>query len=138
MTATAYIYRALWEVEHPELPLKRLIAEARADLDVMAAGDGARIVGDPTWTTSGDKLICEAPAEPVPPPAANPVDEAKVIRACRGERIQLNRREILAAIAKLQRENPEMTHRDIANRLRRSVSNVRQILAIGRQAAAHG
>lgn len=135
---SAYTYRAIFEIERPELPLKNLIAEARVELDVMAAGDGARLVGEPIFTTSGDKLICEVPAEPLPSPEFVDVDQAKVIRACRGERIQLNRAEIVAAMEKLQREHPEMSYRDIAARLRRSASSLRKIRERATRAVACG
>ncbi|MFG1776637.1 hypothetical protein ACGFIG_09430 [Micromonospora sp. NPDC049048] len=62
---TAYTYRALWEIGDTSRPRSALIAEASAALDVMAANDGARIVGDPTWTVAERRLVCEAPAVPL-------------------------------------------------------------------------
>ena len=61
-----YTYRAMWEIADPERPRSALIAEACGALDAMARTDGARITGQPTWTVAGDRLICEAPAVPLP------------------------------------------------------------------------
>lgn len=60
-----YTYRAIWEIGDPSRPLSALKTEACAALDVMAAGDGARIIGEPRWTVAGRRLVCEAPAVPL-------------------------------------------------------------------------
>lgn len=65
MTTTGYLYRAVWPIQATDRPRSALIAEAAAALDVMAAGDGCRIAGEPTWTVAGDRLLCEAPAVPL-------------------------------------------------------------------------
>lgn len=62
---TTYVYRAIWPITDTDRTVRSLIAEACAGLDAMANADGARIVGDPVWTVSGDRLVCEAPAEPL-------------------------------------------------------------------------
>lgn len=65
-------YRALFPILDEERPRSVLIAEACAVLDGMAKRDGARIVGAPVWTVAGDRLVCEAPAEALPPPEEKP------------------------------------------------------------------
>jgi len=62
---TTHAYLALWPITDPSRPRAALIAEASAALDVMAATDGARIVGTPEWAVAGDRLICRVPAVPV-------------------------------------------------------------------------
>nr|PZM91076.1 MAG: hypothetical protein DIU77_17160 [Thermocrispum agreste] len=61
----SHVYRAIWPITDTDRPISALIAEASAALDVMARHDGARIVGEPTWTVAGERLVCEAPAEPL-------------------------------------------------------------------------
>lgn len=60
-----YAYLAMWEIGDTDRPRSALIAEASAALDVMAANDGARIVGEPQWAVAGDRLVCRAPAVPL-------------------------------------------------------------------------
>lgn len=61
----SYVYRAIWPITDVDRPISVLITEASAALDVMARHDGARIVGEPTWTLAGERLVCEAPAAPL-------------------------------------------------------------------------
>ena len=61
------IYRAMWEIRDIDRPRSVLIAEASGALDAMAAKDGARITGEPTWTVAGETLMCEAPADLMEP-----------------------------------------------------------------------
>lgn len=60
MTGLTYIH--IFPIADLDRPISALIAEACMDLDAMAADAGARIVGDPKWTVSGERLICRAPA----------------------------------------------------------------------------
>lgn len=60
-----FAYLAMWEIGDTDRPRAALIAEASAALDVMAANDGARIVGTPDWAVAGNRLICRAPAVPL-------------------------------------------------------------------------
>ncbi|WP_043535502.1 hypothetical protein [Salinispora tropica] len=69
---TGHVYRAVWPILDDTRTASALIAEASAGLDAMARTDGARITGQPTWTVTGDRLVCEAPADPLP--ADEPVD----------------------------------------------------------------
>lgn len=61
----SHVYRAIWPITDADRPISVLITEASAALDVMARHDGARLVGEPTWTVAGERLVCEAPAEPL-------------------------------------------------------------------------
>lgn len=71
---TGHLYRAVWPILDDTRTRSTLIAEASAGLDAMARTDGARITGPATWTVTGDRLVCEAPAQPLP--ADEPVDVA--------------------------------------------------------------
>jgi hypothetical protein len=59
---TGYTFRASWPILDPERPLAALRAEACRDIDVLAADENSRIVGDITWTVVDSRLIAEAPA----------------------------------------------------------------------------
>jgi len=72
MTATTHHYLALWPILDDTRTASALIAEASASLDPMATRDGARIVGPPSWIVAGDRLVCMAPARPLPPPEPEP------------------------------------------------------------------
>jgi hypothetical protein len=65
---TGFVYRAMWEIADDDRPTSALIAEAAGALDAMAKADGARITGIPQWTVAGERLVCEAPADPLPLP----------------------------------------------------------------------
>ncbi|MGX4657075.1 hypothetical protein ACWCHM_26000 [Micromonospora sp. SCSIO 07396] len=75
MTMT-YIYRAVWPITDLDRTRSELITEASAGLDAMARTDGARITGQPVWTVAGDRLLCEAPAVPLPDEAVDTTDLA--------------------------------------------------------------
>jgi len=62
---SGYTYVHIWPITDLDRPISALRAEACAVLDAMAAQAGARIVGDPVWTVSGERLICRAPARPL-------------------------------------------------------------------------
>ncbi|MFF0823028.1 hypothetical protein ACFYUR_21925 [Micromonospora haikouensis] len=73
---TTYLYRAMWPITDPDRTRSALIAEASAGLDAMARTDGARLTGQPVWTVAGDRLLCEAPAGPLPDEAVDTTDLA--------------------------------------------------------------
>jgi len=77
---TGMTYLAVWPIVDDSRPASALIAEAAGSLDIMAARDGARIVGDPTWTVAGDRLVCSATAEPLPATAPAPDPDVEVLR----------------------------------------------------------
>lgn len=72
-------YRAIWPINDDSRTRSALIAEASGSLDAMALRDGAKIVGAPVWTVTGDRLVCEAPAVRVEPSAVEDPD-AMVVR----------------------------------------------------------
>lgn len=127
-----HTYLAIFEIDDMYAPLSELIALATPELAVMAAGDGARITGELTWTVSGDRLVCEAPAVPVPLDVPE-IDLVAVERACQGEDVPLSRRELLAAVARLERQN--LSAGEIARRLRRSARTVQRCRQAERQRA---
>ena len=63
---STHTYWAVWPILDIDLPRSVLVAEACAALDAMAARDGAHLTGQPTWTVTGDRLVCTAPSQPLP------------------------------------------------------------------------
>jgi hypothetical protein len=61
------VYRHIWPIVDDSLPLSVLRVEAAAVLDAYAARAGCRLVGEPRWTVSGDRLAVEVPAVPAAP-----------------------------------------------------------------------
>lgn len=59
---TGYTFRAWWPILNAARPLAMLKVEACAEIDAMAAAEGARIVGEITWETFAGYLIADAPA----------------------------------------------------------------------------
>lgn len=57
-------YVHVWRIVDDTRPLSQLRDEALAAVDVLAGWAGARLVGDPTVTVAGDRLVLEAPAVP--------------------------------------------------------------------------
>lgn len=102
---TSYNYEAIFEITDVDRPGSALYAEACAGLDAMAAGDGARLIGDPTWAIHGERLVITCLAEPLDA-EMDPdeyVDEIAVERACRGDTVRLTRAEIVAAVRRMYR-----------------------------------
>lgn len=60
----SFVYRAMWEIEDEDRTRSALVAEASGALDTMARHDGARLVGDVSWTVAGNRLVAEASAVP--------------------------------------------------------------------------
>jgi hypothetical protein len=60
-------YVHVWVIEDLDRPMSALIAEACRDLDRHVQLAGGRIVGQPQWTVSGDRLVCVAPARACDP-----------------------------------------------------------------------
>ena len=77
----SHTYLVIFEIVDDDRPLSALRAEASAALDAMAARDGARLTAtrDPKWTFTGNRLVCEFPAEPAgdPAPAGQVAERAK-------------------------------------------------------------
>ena len=69
MTAAELTYVAVWPIVDPARPAAKLIAEARAELDIMAELAGVRIIKKPTWSVSTDaqRLVCLATARTFDP-----------------------------------------------------------------------
>jgi hypothetical protein len=131
MPEQPHTYLAIFEIDDLGAPMLELIRYAEPEVAVMAAGDGARIVGDLTWTVAGDRLVCEAPAIPVPLDMPE-IDVIAVERACRGDAVPLSRRELLAAVARLERQG--LSAKEISRRLHRSsrtVQRCRQLQRVG-------
>lgn len=65
---TGYVFRARWPITDDGYTLSQLRVQAAALIDDLAARHGARIVGDITWTLTGEgtALLAEAPARPRP------------------------------------------------------------------------
>lgn len=61
---SGHFYFAVWPILDLDRTLSELRAEATAGLDAMAAGDGARLDGEPQWAVCGDRLVCWASARP--------------------------------------------------------------------------
>ncbi|MFI1197727.1 hypothetical protein ACH4T9_31325 [Micromonospora sp. NPDC020750] len=115
---TTYTYRAVWPITDPDRTRSALIAEASAGLDAMARTDGARLTGQPAWTVAGDRLLCEAPAVPLPDEAVDTTDLA-------------DRNVVVLRLAGLR-----WSDRQIAATTGVPRSTVRDILARDRQPAA--
>jgi hypothetical protein len=129
-----HIYRAIFVIEDPDVPLSQLLQAAAPELAVMAAGDGARLIGDITWTVVGDRLIGEAPAAPVPAPDCD-VDEIAIERVCDGDsRVNLTREERLIAIARMRRHG--VSSKEMGRRLKISQRQVHRHLVDLAAAAA--
>lgn len=119
---TAHIYRAIFEIDDMYAPLSDLIEQAQPELMVMAAGDGARIIGPLEWSVAGERLLVEAAAIPVPYDIPE-IDLVAVERACNGDPVQLNKREVIAAICRLERQG--LAANEIARRLSRSYKTIK-------------
>lgn len=104
----AYTYRAMWPILDQDRPVSALIAEAAAALDAQAATDGARILGTTVWTVAGQRLVCEAPAEPLDGDMS-PEERATVVMRLAG--LHWSYRQIEAATGV-----PASTARDIVQR----------------------
>jgi hypothetical protein len=75
---SSYVFRAIWPVVDPTVPLRHLVAEAAADVPNVALRSRAEITGPGTWSMAPSEavpgsgrvtdtvLIFEAPAVPMP------------------------------------------------------------------------
>jgi hypothetical protein len=61
---TGWTYEARWPVLDIDRTLSMLREEAEAEIDATTAEDGARIVGDITWSIDGEEVVARAPAVP--------------------------------------------------------------------------
>ncbi len=65
---TGYTFRGVWPIEAgidvSPVGVRRLIVEASAQVDAVAAEAGCRIVGRIEWSVDGRHLVAEAPAWP--------------------------------------------------------------------------
>jgi hypothetical protein len=75
----SFTYAAIFEIVDEERTRSALIAEASGVLDAMARRDGARIVGQVTWSVAGNRLIAEGPAMPVDPTPGTDADLARMV-----------------------------------------------------------
>lgn len=61
---SGYMYQAIFPITDMDRPMSELVAEGSACVSMMAAQDGVLITGEPEWTFSGERLICQVPARP--------------------------------------------------------------------------